>query len=52
MARSPGLGFYIFFMLNSTGHEIELLLKTTILTNKEISCTKSLIWCIYHANKC
>ena len=32
--------------------KFQLLLKTRIWTNKEVSCFKSLRWCIYHAIKC
>ena len=32
--------------------KFQLLLKTRIRTNKEVSCFKSLRYCIYHANKC
>ena len=40
------------FMLNSTGHEFSTTHKIKILTNKEVSCIKSLRCYIYHANKC
>ena len=39
-------GYKTFFMLNSTEHEISTVHKTKIPTNK------SIIGCIYHANKC
>ena len=53
-------------LYNSTGHEViklfscstqlstkfQLLIKTEIPTNEDISCFKSLRCCIYHANKC
>ena len=45
-------GYKTFFMLNSTEHEISTAHKTKILTNKEVSCFKSLRCCIYHADKC
>ena len=32
--------------------KFQLLINTKILTNKEVSCFKSLRCCIYHANKC
>ena len=32
--------------------KFQLLIKTKILTNKEISCFKTLRGCINHANKC
>ena len=32
--------------------KFQLLIKTKIPTNKEVSCFKSLSCCIYHANKC
>ena len=32
--------------------KFQLLIKTKISTNKEVSCFKSLRCCIYHANKC
>ena len=44
-------GYKTFFMLNSTEQKLQLLIKTKIPTNKEVSCFKSLR-CIYHANKC
>ena len=43
-------GYNTFFMLTSTEHEIQLLIKTKMATNKEVSCFKSLKCCIYHAN--
>ena len=43
----------LFFMLNSTDHEISAAhKKTKILTNEEVFCFKSLRCCIYHAHKC
>ena len=41
-----------FFVLNSTETKFQLLIKDNILTNKEVSCFKSLRCCINHANKC
>ena len=35
-------GYKTVFMLNSTEHEISTAHKTKILTNKEVSCLKSL----------
>ena len=32
--------------------KFQLLIKTKIPINKEVSCFKSLRCCIYHANKC
>ena len=32
--------------------KFQLLIKTKIPANKEVSCFKSLRYCIYHANKC
>ena len=32
--------------------KFQLLIKTKILTNEEVSCLKSLRCCINHANKC
>ena len=32
--------------------KFQLLIKTKILTGKEVSCFKSLNFFIYHANKC
>ena len=32
--------------------EFQLLIKTKISTNEEVSCLTSLRWYIYHANKC
>ena len=40
-------GYKTFYMLNSN----ELLIKTKIPTNDEISCFKSLRCCIYHADE-
>ena len=37
-------------MLNSIEHKFQLLIKTKIPKNKEVSCFKSLRNCIYHAN--
>ena len=45
-------GYKTVFMLNITEHEFQLLIKTKILTNKEVYYFKSLRRCIYHANKC
>ena len=45
-------GYKTFFMLNSTEHKIQLLIKIKIPTNKEVSCFKSLRCCIYHAYNC
>ena len=42
----------LFFMLNSTEHEITTDHKTKIPTDKDVSCFKSLRCCIYHAYKC
>ena len=36
----------------STELKFQLLIKTKIPTNKEVSCFKSLRCCIYHDNKC
>ena len=35
-------GYNTFFMLNSTGMKLQLLIKTKIPTNEEVSCFKSL----------
>ena len=32
--------------------KFQQLIKTKIPTNKDVSCFKSLRYCIYHANKC
>ena len=50
---SPGLEF-IKLLSGSTqvSMKFQLLIKTQISTNGEVSCFKSLRWCIYHANKC
>ena len=43
------------FMLNSTEHEISLLMciKTKMLENKDFSCFQTLMLInVYHANKC
>ena len=43
----------IFFMLNSTEHEISAAhKKTKIPINEDVSCLAPLRCCIYHANKC
>ena len=45
-------GYKTFFMLNSTtSTKFQLLIKSKIPTNKEVSCFKSLTCCIHHANK-
>ena len=58
--------YYLTICIESTGPEsiklfsysthlsrkFQLLIKTKIPTNKEVSCFKSLRCCIYHANKC
>ena len=54
MYNEPGMahcktrlrGYKTLFILN------QLLIKTKIPTNKEVSCFESLICCIYHSNKC
>ena len=45
-------GYKIFFMLNSTEHEVSSAHKTIIPTNVEVSCFKSLRCCVYPAHKC
>ena len=42
----------LFFMLNSTEHEISTALKNKIPTNKKVYCFEFLRCCIYHAIKC
>ena len=46
----------LFFMLNSTEHEISTahkkLIKTKMLKNNEFSCFQTLRCFIYHAYKC
>ena len=41
----------LFSCLSQLRIKFQLLIKTKIPTTKEVSCFKSLIWCIYHANK-
>ena len=45
-------GYKKKFRLSSTEHEIQLLIKTKLPTNKEASCFKSLGCCIHPAHKC
>ena len=42
----------LFSCSTQLSREFQLLIKTKIPTNKEVSCFKSLRCCIYHANKC
>ena len=51
VASKPGPEVMIFFILNSTEHEILTAIKTKIPTNEVVSCFKS-PRCIYHADKC
>ena len=45
-------GYKTFSCSTELRMKFQLLIKTKILTNKEVSCFKSLRCCIYHANKC
>ena len=42
----------VFSCSTQLSQKFQLLIKTKILTNKNVSCFKSLRCCIYHANKC
>ena len=46
----PG-GYKAFFILNQMSITFQMLIKTKMLKNKDISCFQTLR-CIYHANKC
>ena len=49
----PGPGVIKLFSCSTQlSTKFQLLKKTKILTNEEVSCFKSLICCIYHVNKC
>ena len=51
--QKPGLEVIKLFSCSTQlRKKFQLLIKTNILTNKEVSCFKSLKCCIYHANKC
>ena len=43
---------YFFSCSIQLSTKFQLLIKTKIQTNEEVSCFKSLGCCIYHANKC
>ena len=45
-------GCKLFSCSTQMSMKFELLIRTKILTNKEVFCLKSLKCCIYHANKC
>ena len=45
-------GKLIFSYSSQLSTEFQLLIKTKIPTNEEVSCFKSLRCCIYHAYKC
>ena len=42
----------LFLCSTQLGTKFQLLIKTKILTNKEVSCFNFLRCCIYYANKC
>ena len=42
----------LFSCLTQLSKKFQMLMKTKIPTNEEVSCYKSLRCCIYHANKC
>ena len=42
----------LFSCSTQLNRKFQLLIKTKIPTNKEVSCFKSLRCCIYHVNKC
>ena len=44
--------FKLFSCSTELSRTFQLLIKIIIPTNKEVSGLKSLICCIYHANKC
>ena len=44
-------GYKTFFCSTQLSTKFQLLIKTKIPTNEEVSCFKSLTCCIYHANK-
>ena len=45
-------GYKTFSCAVQMNTKFQLLIKTKIPTNEEVSCFKSLRCCIYHANKC
>ena len=49
--NSPGPEVIKIFS-SPTEHKFLTIHKINILTNEEVSCFKSLICCIHHANKC
>ena len=51
--RKTGLEVITLFSCsNQLSTKFQLLIKTKILTDEEVSCFKSLRCCIYHAYKC
>ena len=50
--RTRPRGYITVFMLNSAEQEIQMLIKTKIPTNEELSSFKPLRYCFYHGNKC
>ena len=50
--NSQAPSYKTFFMLNSLKHEISTAHTNKILTNKEMTCFKSVTCCIYNANNC
>ena len=55
MANGPSSGpevIQLFSCSTQLSMKFQLLIKTKIQTNEEVSCFKSFRCCIYHANKC
>ena len=53
ISKQSGLEVIILFSCSTQlSMKFQLLIKTKIPTNGEVSCFKSLIGCIYTANKC
>ena len=46
-----GYKYKTFFVLNPTEHGIQMLIKSKMLKNKDLSCFQMLRCCIYHAHK-
>ena len=45
-------GYKLFSCSTQLSTKFQLLIKTKIPTNEEVSCFKFLRCCVYHANKC
>ena len=52
MFFASSLSDIVFIMLINVKMPTQHLIKTKISSNKDVSCFKSLRYCIYHANKC